>query len=292
MSRFVLLGHPVGHSLSPVIHTAAYAALGVEHQYEALDIPGEAELAHTLKLVRDGVIEGANVTVPWKQVALRLSDEADESATNVGAANVLVRRHGLIVAYNTDVPALSEELARGAPAARNACVIGSGGAALAAAAACVSLGYSCSLTARRFTSKTPASEWPNATRFANMGVHLAAWPEASGDDPGRSDWEQWVRHADVLVQATSAGMLGADSGLEVSRRVPWRELERPVFAYDLVYNPVVTPFVRDARDAGHAAESGLGMLVGQAAYAIQLWLGTLPPRPPLLAAARRKLEER
>jgi shikimate dehydrogenase len=106
--RFVLLGHPVAHSLSPAIHGAAYAELGIDARYELVDASDEAAVGRAVDAVRSGEIAGANVTVPWKQVALRLADRADASASDVGAANVLVRGpSGEVVAHHTDVPALS-----------------------------------------------------------------------------------------------------------------------------------------------------------------------------------------
>src|SRR6478752_4341613 len=109
--RFVLIGHPVGHSLSPVIHGAAYAALGRSATYDLIDAPDDDAVRAVVEEVRAGRIRGANVTVPWKRVALASADRVDESARAVGAANVLARADdGAVVAYNTDALGLAEEL--------------------------------------------------------------------------------------------------------------------------------------------------------------------------------------
>jgi shikimate dehydrogenase len=101
-----------------------------------------------------------------------------------------------------------------------------------------------------------------------------------------------ARAADVIVQATSAGMHGADSGRAVADVIPWAKLPAGALAYDLVYNPPDTEFVRAARAHGLVASHGLGMLIGQAALAIEIWLGTAPPLEPLREAAEAALAAR
>lgn len=281
--RFVLVGHPVSHSLSPAIHGAAYAELGVDARYELLDAPDEAAVGRAVDAVRRGDLAGANVTVPWKQVALALADRADASASDVGAANVLVREaSGAVVAHNTDVPALAGELAALAASPRTALVLGAGGAALAAVASARRLGADVRVSARRFDAATAPSEWPNAAALRRLGANLVAWPPASLVlDP-----------ADLVIQATSAGMSGAGAGGVVAGVVPWARLGPRAVAYDLVYNPSVTPFLERATAAHVTARGGLGMLVGQAALAFELWLGQAAPRAIMQRAAETALAGR
>jgi shikimate dehydrogenase len=284
--RFVLLGHPVAHSMSPAIHHAAYDALGLRHRYELIDAPSEAEVASAVDALRRGEIAGANVTIPWKRVALRLADVADASASEIGAANVLVKSGDRIVAYNTDVLALREELALLVPSPRRIVVIGSGGAALAAVASARGLGAEVGVVARSFDPKTKLATV--SEEFARLGAMPLTWPML---DPA-SRFHDFVRQADIVVQATSAGMHGADGGETVAGLVSWAELPAHAAAYDLVYNPPLTPFLKRARAAGRRGEGGLGMLVGQARAAIELWLGAAPPKEPLLAAAQAALAAR
>ncbi len=291
--RFVLVGHPVGHSLSPVIHGAAYRALGRSATYDLVDAPDEDDVRRVLDELRAGTLRGANVTVPWKRVALAEADRVDESARAVGAANVLARAEdGAVVAYNTDALGLAEELrevmieARLAPEATTACVIGNGGAALGAVVACRMAGARrIRVVARRFRADEPRASWPEAESFERLGAELVAWP-GTGDD----SWERLAREAGLFVQATSAGMHGAASGEPIAALVPWADRPRgSVVAYDLVYRPAETPFLRDARAAGHVVRGGLGMLVRQAAFAIEIWWSVLPPITPLFEAARGAL---
>ena len=112
-----------------------------------------------------------------------------------------------------------------------------------------------------------------------------AWPKPDL----QSDWDAHVVSSDVIVQATSAGMKGADDGRIVGDVVPWSRLAPGVLAYDVVYNPPLTPFLAAAKAHGVEARGGLGMLVGQAALSIELWLGVQAPRQAMSEAAERRL---
>lgn len=289
---FVLIGHPVLHSISPVIHQAAYQALGLPHCYELADCPDEAAVLKVVDALRKGELAGANVTIPWKRLALKLADRVAPSAQRVGVANVLVRgADGVIIAHNTDVPALVEEFQRVVGTVRRALVIGGGGAAPAVVAAAEDAGADrVLLTARRFAFAKPESEWPHAAEFTALGASLLAWPDS--DPRAKSRFREVTARIDLIVQCTSAGMLGADDGKALADLVPFEHLPQSALAYDLIYNPAVTPFLERARACGLNAENGLGMLVTQAALAIELWLSVSVPRAPLLAAAEAALAAR
>jgi shikimate dehydrogenase len=285
--RFILIGHPVAHSVSPAIHQAAYDALGVDHRYELEDCVDDDAVRVHVSALRAGQIAGANVTVPYKRLALSVADRADDSARDTGVANVLsLDSSGALVASNTDAAALADELAELARAPRVAVIIGAGGAAQAAVVSCKLLGIQQILVSSR--SWLPGREWERAERFRELGAEPLAWPAASA----ASELIQRLRGADVIVQATSAGMHGAGPGEAVSDWIPWRELKSGAIAYDVVYNPARTPFLAAAEAAGVRSSGGLGMLVRQAARAIELWLGQLPPLPPLAQAAERALAAR
>lgn len=298
--RFLLIGHPVAHSLSPAIHGAAYEALGRAGRYELVDAPDEAAVAALVERLRSGDVQGANVTVPWKRLALSLADRVDESARDVGAANVLARApDGAVVAYNTDAPGLARELAElvdelgGWGKASGACVLGNGGAALGAVVACRLAGAKRILvTARAFRATEDPLSWSRAAALRRLGAELLPWPEPrEGGGQGVQLAPEQLDGIQLVVQATSAGMHGADPGEGIGHLVPWTQVPR-LAAYDLVYNPEQTPFLRRAVEAGHLARGGLGMLVRQAALAIEIWWGTLPPLPPLRRAAAHALAAR
>jgi shikimate dehydrogenase len=288
--KFALLGHPVAHSLSPVIHRAAYRVLGQAHDYELIDVPNDAELLRVVASLRGGKLQGVNVTVPWKREAYAAADRRSPLAERLGVANVLSRDGDQIVAHNTDALALEAEFKALARTDR-VIVLGSGGATPAVVAAAVAAGIAeVYVSARRFDPQLAAGAWPGAAELSRLGAKLLAWPAVSV--AARSAFEEACQPAGLVVQCTSAGMQGKDSGEPVAALVPWARLPADALAYDLVYAPLETPFLRVAREAGRRTAHGLNMLVGQAALSVEIWLGQRPPAEPLLAAALRELERR
>ena len=298
--RYALLGHPVGHSVSPVMVNAAFGAFGDQHRYTALDLASERELCDAVDELRSGALAGANVTLPYKQTVLGLVDAVAPSAEEVGAANVLTVTGGRVTAHNTDVDALAAEidaLWSGKPRSR-AAVIGGGGAALAAIAACRRLGFKlvCA-TSRSWSNSEAMDESISAERARALGVLTTLWP---GDDAPtterskasqalRLQWKDLVAEADCVIQATSAGMLGGAPGEGITAIVPWSRLPAHALVYDVVYNPLVTPFLEAGRKHGLRAEGGLGMLVRQAALAIKMWTGNDVPIDVMRRAAEAAL---
>jgi shikimate dehydrogenase len=251
---------------------AAFASLGLPHTYEAraVDAAGLAELVESL---RRGEIHGMNVTVPHKLRALALADRAEDVATRAGAANVLARAaDGRVVADNTDVAALASEIRRLGPViepSRRALILGSGGGARAAVLALAEIGFA------RITIRARSRAKAESLLALGVGIRVDVEALAPAND------------ADIaaVVQATSAGMSGEDSGEDVAHAVAWGALDRTGVAYDLVYTPPVTPLVAAARAHGLRAESGLGMLVHQAGLALERWLGMPAPLDAMRGAA-------
>jgi shikimate dehydrogenase len=300
--RFALLGHPVAHSVSPAMCMAAFQALRLTHFYTAMDVPSVPNLRSVVDDLRSGLIAGANVTVPYKRSVLDLCDGLDQSAEEVGAANVLVvDRKRRVIAHNTDAEALTLTLGEllGSRPRMRAAVIGAGGAGMAAIAACKRLGFSIvCVTSRSWTSMEAMFDAPSAEKARDLGALTALWPGAASAAPStktsqllRLQWRELVSQADCVIQATSAGMIGADPGESVCLIVPWDRLPRHALAYDVVYNPPVTPFLRVASAQGLEAYGGLGMLVRQAELAIRLWTGQTPPRDRMHEAAVSALEK-
>jgi shikimate dehydrogenase len=256
--RFAVVGDPIAHSKSPAMHQAAYRALGLPHVYGAVRVR-EGELASIVQALRDGTYDGLNVTVPHKAAVLALVDDVESLAREANAANTLVRTaKGEIRAHNTDVPALVAELEALAAGrvlrGERALVLGSGGAARAARKALEQLGAIVALRDRKTGTLTPSAEEETVTR--------------------------------VVVQATSAGMTGADPGEALAAAVSWNDLPDDAIALDVVYAPAETPFLRAAGARGLRRANGFGMLARQGALAFELWLGVPAP----LAAMRAALD--
>jgi shikimate dehydrogenase len=248
--RFVLLGDPVAHSKSPKMHAAAYRALGMDHTYEAVKVSAD-EIGSWVEKLKRQEIGGINVTVPHKRAAMKFADVIDESAKACDACNVLAYVDGSVIAYNTDVAALAEEL--GPPAPGTAIVLGRGGAARAAVEALKSLGATKIITRAR------------------AGGDESLVPTGSEKDA------RWI------VQCTSAGMTGADPGDAIARAVDF-SLAPNALAYDGIYEPRQTPFLVAAHEAGLRTKNGTEMLARQGAIAFEIWLDVRPPLDVMVAA--------
>ncbi|HSE27447.1 MAG TPA: shikimate dehydrogenase [Gemmatimonadales bacterium] len=258
---FAVLGDPVRHSLSPVMHNAAFRILGLNAVYIALHCePGE--LAPVMRaLARGG--GGGNVTVPHKAEALAALDRAGPLAVAAGACNTFWGTEGQLAGDNTDVTGVVEAMAAlGAPATAWL-VAGTGGSARAVAEAASRLGARLAVR----------------SRDAARGREFLAWAEARGVAPATAE------EAEVLVNATPLGLRGADP-------MPFPpHVRRGVsHALDLVYAAGGTPWVRALRAAGVRAEDGRLMLLAQGAAGFELWFpGTPAPREAMHAALRRAL---
>jgi shikimate dehydrogenase len=285
--RFAVIGSPVEHSRSPAMHRAAFAALGMPHTYEKLETP-EADLPRRLQELRDGTFAGLNVTIPHKSRVLDLVDELSPSVRAMGAANTLVRTPDkLVVAHNTDAPALRQELEAlgdtaglGPPRTgameqatfrnRSVLVLGTGGAARAAVVAVASLGAARIIVRAR--SSEHAASLHELVPTTTLEVQPLAAPDREREDLA------------AIVQATSCGMQGGPAGEPVADAVAWASVPADAIAYDVVYIPRNTPFLERARQRGLVCDDGLGMLARQGALAFQLWLGVVPPLDVMRAA--------
>lgn len=286
--RFAVLGDPIAHSKSPAMHTAAYRTLGLPHRYEAIRAPVE-DLPGLVAALRDGTFAGFNITVPHKKRILGLVDVVDSTASLVDAANTLVRAEdGRIHAYNTDTPALADELRELMPEAglrwtgRSALVLGTGGAARSAVVAlAVDLGVSVvHVRGRSLADPIQAlkvrEELEALVRRGGASTEIVTGKLAADR---AIDGE-----LSAVVQATSAGMSGADSGEALTSAVDFSALGARAVALDVVYAPPLTPFLRTAEAQGTRCANGLGMLVRQGALAFELWLRVPAPYNAMLAA--------
>lgn len=287
---FGVVGDPIAHSKSPAMHAAAYAALGLPHVYERIRASAD-ELAGLVQLLREGRYDGLNITVPHKRSVLAHVDAVDPSATLVGAANTLVRRFdGRVVAHNTDVPALAEELCRLTPEvwrrdgwhATHALVLGTGATARSAVIALARDLSAAQITirGRSFEDECKRDVFHAEMRErlsvagATSAIYLEPWLASATTEP----------RVTAIVQATSAGMDGADPGEAAVQAVEWSALPASAVALDVVYAPPVTPFLRAAERHRLRSGNGLGMLARQGAIAFELWLRVPAPFEAMLAA--------
>jgi shikimate dehydrogenase len=277
-----LLGHPVGHSVSPAMQEAAFAHVGLPWRFLPFDVASE-HLREAIRGLQVLGFVGANVTVPHKLAALALADQADGRAAGVGAANTLVFRNRRCEAYNTDVAGFSEDvdLAFGGGTLRGArvLVIGAGGAARAVLAACIEQ------NAWRVTVLNRSLDRAEALIKATprTATLLAARPLRDDTFAEALDGEDGAR---IVVQTTNVGMAPSAEASPVA----WPErIAAGLCVYDVIYNPLETRFLREAAARGARTRDGLGMLVAQGAHAFELWTGQPAPREVMFAAAREAL---
>jgi 3-dehydroquinate dehydratase/shikimate dehydrogenase len=259
-----VVGRPVLHSLSPAMHNAAFRAAKLDAVYvplAAADFHDFTEFAAAIDL------RGASVTAPFKVAAFQDATRRDQLSQRVGAVNTLVRANAEWDAFNTDVAGFLAPLqSRMDVAGKRVTVLGAGGAALAVLEALTSSGARVSV----------------AARDERRAAHLARWPEVTlvGSPPPPGSW-------DVLVNATPVG---------TAPNVDESPLPSGPFdgelVYDLVYNPIDTRLLRDARAAGCQTVGGLDMLVEQAERQFEIWTGTRPAPGLMRAAALRASRNR
>jgi shikimate dehydrogenase len=248
-TRLGVLGWPVGHSRSPAIQNAALAAAGLSRwRYQLLPVPPDL-FAETVRALPAAGFRGANVTIPHKEAALALADEATDSARSIGAANTLVfDDDGRIRASNTDAPALIAALPFPA-AGKTALVLGAGGSARAAVWALLDAG---------------ASEVRVWNRTAERGRRLAL---ELGAEP-----VQVAEPADLLVHCTSIGLDASDSTFKQLPLVA-DDLAGYHCVVDLVYTDTETPLIRAARERSLMVVDGLELLIGQGALGFEQFTG-------------------
>lgn len=254
-------GHPVKHSLSPLIHNAWLAGAGIDGVYVPFSPPADA-FAKFAAGLRGGAIRGLNVTLPFKETALAIADRASERAQMAEAANLLVfEADGTITADNTDglglLKAFAEQAAGFDPAAGPVVILGAGGAARGAAAAFREAG---------------APEVRIVNRTLAKAELLAGALHGKGRPFALDAAEAAMDGANAVVNATSAGL--AEGG---RLEVPLAATPAEAVVMDMVYTPLVTPLLAEAQALGRRTVDGLAMLVGQAAPSFEAFFGAAPP---------------
>jgi len=266
-----VIGDPVRHSLSPAMHNAAFAELGLDWVYLAFPVPSGAG-ADAVAAMRTLRLGGLSVTMPHKAEVLAAVDRVDTTATELGAANCLAWSGDGLTAHNTDGRGFIDSLRLDAgvdPAGRTAVVLGAGGAARAVVFALAGAGAQSVVVVNRTLARAE-----EATALAPTIARVG----------GLDD----VATADIVVNATPVGM-GARGDESGASPVPSHSLHAGQTVVDLVYTPVRTPLLEAAAACGAQAVDGIGMLVHQAGHALTLWTGRPAPLAVMRGAAREAI---
>ena len=269
-----IMGYPIGHSLSPLMHTLAFRHHGLDAVYLPFSVAPQDLGRAVAGSVALGVA-GFNVTIPHKESIMACLDEVTDEAKAIGAVNTVHVRDGHTTGHNTDGAGFLQPL-QDLGASLNqwsVCVLGAGGAARALAAALLNAGCPQLVITNRTPARSERLAADLQNRFAAAEVRAA--PIADAADA--------ARQSRLVVNATSIGMHEGDAPV-----LPSRCFRPGQIVYDIVYRPLNTPFLRDARAAGATTIGGLDMLMGQGAAAFTIWTGLAFP----LDAVRPALEAR
>ncbi|MGM7635690.1 shikimate dehydrogenase [Bacillus sp. Hm123] len=258
---FGVIGDPIAHSMSPVMHHSAFAALSVDGYYHPFHIKPD-DLADAVKGMKAIGVEGFNVTIPHKTAIIPLLDKVDPLAEAIGAVNTVVREEDQWVGYNTDglgyVRALREEYP-GVLEDQHVLIVGAGGAARAIFYTLASEGVSRITLANRTPEKAQAM--------------IEACPyEVEGTVLSLEEAEEKLAEYDVIIQTTSIGMAPQVEDMPIALD----HLKAMAFVSDIIYNPLETKLLQEAKKQGAYTQNGLKMFVYQGALAFEKWTGIFP----------------
>ncbi|PSL45057.1 shikimate dehydrogenase [Salsuginibacillus halophilus] len=271
---YALLGHPVGHSMSPELHNTAFNKLGLPHRYHAFDTAPEHLPAAVAALKTLGVA-GWNVTVPHKVAVMDELDEISEDAQAIGAVNTVVNKDGRLIGYNTDGQGYLDSLIDAiGPALRHkrVLIIGAGGAARAVATVLSRYGTAGLFVTNRTAEKaeTVAAECASATEIVPVDLETA---------------KREAIDYDLFINTTSVGMSPHIDEVPF----PVEAMDENKWVSDLIYNPEKTKWLRESEARGAGVHNGLGMFVRQGALSFELWTGEAPDLQAMTQVVKRRL---
>ena len=260
-----IIGHPVRHSLSPLMQNAALQACGLDYIYVPFEVASE-DLGVAIAGLKALGLAGFNVTIPHKSAVIPYLDELDDSAVAAGAVNTVKNDSGRLIGFNTDGDGLIRSLADDldfVPRSSSIVIIGAGGAARGAIAALCRAGARRITIANRTHDRAAELASVMSARFYGTELSIAA---------GFEDLQECLPHVDLLINTTSLGMN--------RENIPFlrlRSLSPTTRVYDMIYSPCVTPLLSEAAGVGLRCANGLGMLAAQGELAFAIWTGKIPP---------------
>lgn len=260
-----IIGHPVGHSLSPIMHGAAIEALNLDFVYVPFDVLPE-NLGKAVEGIKALDILGVNVTIPHKEAVMAFLDECDDEAREIGSVNTIRNVGGKLIGSNTDGVGFLQSLSESgfAPRGRKAVVLGAGGSGKAVAFALAKSGADIVIL-----NKTPEK----AEKLAQDICSAIGSDVKYGQISDENDLRMHLSDSDLLVNCTPVGMHPNEGCSPVKSEL----LHSDLVVYDLIYNPVRTKLLEDAQSVGARTMNGAKMLVYQGAASFGMWTGTVPP---------------
>lgn len=271
--HFAVIGDPIEHSLSPWMHNAGYAALGIDAEYQRFHVES-SHLAEAVEGLCALGFSGWNVTLPHKEKIISLLDTLTPEARRAGAVNTVKIHEGQRIGHNTDGDGFirSVEGNLNGFKGKKAVLLGAGGAAKGIALALAAQGMQVHIL-----NRTPEKATVLVELIKQWGGTATSGEFAPGD---------WIEDVDLLVQTTSVGLLGEPFPFSV------KGISNRALVVDIIFNPRDTLFLKDAKIQGCRTLNGLGMLLYQGAYAWEFWLGGQAPVEVMRQALKEQLLKR
>ena len=259
-----IIGDPIEHTVSPVMHNAAFKNKGVDYLYLPFRVKRE-ELGKAIEGMRALNMRGLNVTIPHKVAVIQFLDELDHLADRIGAVNTIVNDDGVLTGYNTDATGfLQALLEKGTePKGKKVVILGAGGASRAISFILAERGSSLVILNRTWDKAKVCAD-----RISQIFQSEATALKLNGENLATA-----LSQADILINATSVGMSPNINQTPVTSNL----LKPSLVVFDIVYNPIKTRLQREAEAAGATTISGLDMLVWQGALAFEKWTGLKAP---------------
>ncbi|OIJ22099.1 shikimate dehydrogenase [Anaerobacillus alkalidiazotrophicus] len=255
-----IIGYPIGHSMSPLMHNDAFLQLGLNGYYHAFNVR-EDQLKETIAAFRVLNVSGFNVTIPHKVSIMKYLDEVDVEAKQIGAVNTVVNVDGRLIGYNTDgkgyLKSLLEVIVKPLEES-TVLVIGAGGAARGVVSALMNYGVAQLMIANRTDEK--ATQIKND--YGQKNIEVISFEEAESN----------IGVFDILINTTSVGMSPNIENIPLSVE----KIKQNVVLSDLIYNPLKTRWLQLGEEKGAIIHNGVGMFVEQGALAFQKWTGLNP----------------
>lgn len=258
-----VIGWPISHSLSPLLHGLWLDHYGIEGRYEAIPVAPE-ELEDKINSMAEAGFAGWNVTVPHKTNILTHLDELTDCAKAIGAVNLVTVNEGRLIGDNTDgIGFLADVNKQLKTNPKKITILGAGGAAQAIFHACLSY---------------PDLEQLNIVNRCKAKAEALAQGHEKVKVYGWDELDQVCKGVDLLVQTTVMGMTGHEDENWPPEDLQFSDLSEHALVYDIIYTPFETPLMKAARKTGRQASNGLGMLIEQARPSFEAFFGIMPDR--------------
>ena len=265
INKIAILGYPIKHTLSPKMHNYWLKELGINGKYDAIKTPIRNFKKTIIKLCKDGY-KGSNLTLPLKEKALKYLNKKDEIVDIVGAVNVLIfSKQGFIEGKNTDIYGFKKSLVKLVKKKRGiAIIIGSGGAARAVLCALIEMKYNKVILCNRTKKKAEKIKKDFQKKFSRNLKTKIVYDELKNT-------KKHLKSIDLLINTTPMGMKGFPI-----LNIDVKSLKISAAVFDLVYNPLETKLIKEAKKRGIKSSNGLDMLMYQAQRSFYYWLNKTP----------------